>query len=212
MPDADKVHAKLCGSHRGVYKKICEDHFSEEDLAHDELRAIIKDVGCYGDEPLQLIRKAVAVLNQIPTGPLFLNNSAINWAVIRRQLETIAQTHSSLTTSSQIGIDLALRSCQEFLHDIRYGIVVGNIEEAKVIRNYLVNVYKANFEERIQLSRHYNDADPNFVAARVEGMRPYIEKDIQFIAQQIERKGSVRSLRRPAKVKQPVELSENLLG
>lgn len=212
MPDADKVHAKLCGSHRGVYKKICEDHFSEEDLAYEELRSIIKDVGRYGDEPLQLIRKAVEVLNQIPTGPLFLNGNGTNWAAISRQLETIAQTHSSLTTSSQAGIDLAFRSCQEQLHDMRHGNVVGNLEEVKVIGNYLINVYEANFEERIPLSRHYNDADPNLVAARVEGMRPYVQKGIQFIAQQIERKGNVRLLKRPFKEKQPVELSENLLG
>lgn len=95
---------------------------------------------------------------------------------------------------------------------MRHGNVVGNIEEVKVIGNYLINVYKANFEERIPLSRHYNDADPNLVAARVEGMRPYVQKGIQFIAQQIERKGNVRLLKRPFKEKQPVELSENLLG
>ncbi|HRW06670.1 MAG TPA: hypothetical protein P5121_16315 [Caldilineaceae bacterium] len=211
MSDADKVHAKLSGRHKSVYKKLCEGYFSEEKLADDELAALRNDIKGYGDAPIQFIQAAAQVMDQLLPGPLFGNNQTIDWSNISLQIEKLARQHA-LQSSDHRGMALALDACKKSLHEIQYGNTINHVNDIKIVNDYLLTAYEANFEEKIPLSQHYNNADPNYVEARVQAMRPHIEEHIHRLAENIAGNGKVQSLRRPQKKKRPVDINENLLG
>ena len=211
MPDADKVHAKLSGKHKGVYKKLCGDYFSEDELAYDELAALINDIKRYGDTPIQFIKAAAQDIEQLLPGPLFGNNKSVDWSNISLQIEKLARQYA-LQCSDHRGMALALIACKKNLHEIQYGNAVAHVSDIKILSSYLLSAYEANFEGIISLPQHYDNADPHYVEARVQAMRPHIEDHVHWLAENIAGNGKVQSLRRPPKKKRPVDINENLLG
>jgi hypothetical protein len=65
-------------------------------------------------------------------------------------------------------------------------------------RRYLLNLYDAHFAGKVEQSRqHYNQADRQYVLARLADMRPSVIKGLEYLAEQIARRNDVQVLRLP---------------
>ena len=208
MPDADKVHAGLGYRHQKVYKQLCEGVLPPREIAYTELNALRQVLKEYGNAPLSLIQQATVFLGLIPTEPLL--RQAVNWGEKRRELENLCQQISQKTRGNKRAMMLAEEACKEQLRRIQQDTAPDDLK-LESITSYIQKVYEADFEERIPLGRHYNDADPDLVNARLEEMRPGIEEGIDGFAKQLARHGGVSPLRRPRRTKQSIGLYDDLL-
>ncbi len=90
MPDGDKVQGEIGGEYRKAYRQICDGKSSDDDLAIGVTEATIKKIQKYGDEPIQILVKAVEICKEIQAHlPLFKNE--INKAEKIEQVEKIAE-------------------------------------------------------------------------------------------------------------------------
>lgn len=204
MPDGDKIHPGLGYRHQSVYKQICEEVYSEEEIAHKELDALKKDLQNYGDAPIELIRQAVTLFSQT-LGPLL-----VDWNEINQGLEKIGQEISQQTSAGKRGLSLALEACKKSLHGVRYGEQPADLG-LKTIKNYMIRVYEAHFEGCIPLAHHYNNADPRMVDLKLREMRPHIEQGLEYFARQITKGGSVKTLRRRPQERPSIGLHDSLV-
>lgn len=204
MPDGDKIHPKLGNRHQGIYKQICEEAYSEEEIAYNELAPLRKELQAYGDAPLELIRQAVDIFNQNSASLL------VDWNAMNRSLEKISQRISQQTCADKRGLSLALEACKKILHGIRYGNSPSDLG-LKITQEYMIKVYEAQFEGRIPLVHHYNNADPTMVNLKVREMRPFIERGVEHFAGQLANGRSVTSLRRPQRDKPKIGLHDSLV-
>lgn len=204
MPDGDKIHPGLGYRHQSPYRQICEEIFSEEEIAYNELAALRKDLQDYGDAPIELIRQAVTMYRHT-LGPLL-----VDWNEVNDRLEKIGQEISQRTSADKRGLSLALEACKKSLHGVRYGEQSVDLG-LKTTQNYMMGVYEAHFEGRIPLSHHYNNADPKMVNLKLHEMRPFIEQGLGYFARQLTKGGGVKSLRRAPKNRPIIGLYDSLI-
>lgn len=206
MPDADKVPG-LGYRHQGVYKQVCEDVYSEEEVAYNELDKLRKDFQDYSDAPIELIQQAATILSQ-SHGPLL--KDLTDWGLIGRKLEKLEQEISQRTSANKRGFTLALEACKDVLHCLRGGSVINNLELA-IIKKYMSRVYESNFVACIPRAHHYRQADSRMVETKLREMRPFIEEGLSYFANQVIQSGSVKFLRRHPKNRIIIGLHDSLI-
>lgn len=89
MPDGDRVHPRLAYHYQKPYKQICEGQFENKALAREVVRAMIKDIRKYGNDPITLIKRVADQLEQLPTKPHFA--ASIDWDEESRTIDKLSQ-------------------------------------------------------------------------------------------------------------------------
>ena len=192
MPDGDRIHLNLASRYQRIYKQVCEDHFSEEEIAHDLLLPLKEEIRQHGPEVIELIKKCAdwceqIVLRQEETG------DEINWDKENLLIEKLFQRFRAKNTAKE----LALAACKEQLWDIRHGIRDVNFS-IEIMRKYFWNLCNAKFVSRVPLKKnHHNGADSDIVKARLEGMKQYIWEGLYNFAKQAIHHNNFDFLRRP---------------
>src|SRR5687768_4217757 len=89
MPDSDKVHVGLTPRYQKPYKQLCEGYLSPEELAHNILKPLKKDIQAYGDGPINLIKQVGELLEERASAPIF--NLPIDYNVESQNIENLAK-------------------------------------------------------------------------------------------------------------------------
>lgn len=188
MPDGDKVHPKLAGRYQKPYQQICEGQYSDDELARDIIRALKKDIKDYGFKPLELADRIARQLQEIPCEPLL--RATIDWSEQNRMIERLGQQ----TKGKQRAIDLMVQSGKQLLHELRHEVSVRDLHQ-DMHQRYLTNIYYANFEGRIPLAVSNNGVAYETVAAKIDALRPHLEREIAALAAQLHRRKDLSHLR-----------------
>ena len=192
MPDGDILHDKLAGKYQGVYKKLCEGHFSLEEIAQDAAEAVQKDIKRGGDRILQMIQTAAAQIDDIL---LRKWGETINW---RQEIARLDALERSTYYAPSDLKKLAYDACREVLEIVRQGGQPSDCYGA-LLSAYQNQVYTANLEERVPLKQtHYNGVSQEFVGEQLEQLRPLVQSSLQPYARSIQKNGTVHLSRKPA--------------
>jgi hypothetical protein len=196
MPAGDLIHAKLAGRYQTIYKELCEEHFSEDELAYQMLPAIKEELKQQGEAIIPLIDKFASKCEEIVV-ELGVGNR-VNWDKEALLIEKQAQQVYAKKTAR----GLVVAACKEMLQDIRHGAHELNIS-IENMRKYMWNLYVAKFESKVLLAKkHHNDVDEVFVRARLEGMQEYVWANLLGYARQAVNRHSFVSLRRQSRPRQ----------
>ncbi len=200
MPDGDRVHPGLTRPYQKAYKQLCEGQFSDESLATEAVDAIKRQLKQGGDAPAQLIAQIGSRLEAISKAPLLTN-----WPHVSRDIEHIV---AKVTVPKRIGQQI-VEASKGLLYEIRKGEAVPRIREQFMERT-LNRVYAAEFEQRVPMAQHYQGARQEDVDARLEGMRPLVQKNLAHIAQQAAKRVTFQRLRRSPTVTPKVNLETDI--
>jgi hypothetical protein len=210
MPDADKI-GTLSRRWSKMYRKVCEGYFSNEQLADDAMRSLVKDIGDYGDHPIRLLKEAAIRLEGIRNTPLF--RSFYNWNDEDRFIRELASSYMQRHRANHRGIDIAISVYKGLINKLRNGeSVAGNSEEA-LCRNYIRRIYDSNFAERIPLISNSDiDLDWNLIGQRLNEITHLVNENIASLAPRIAQKGNVKRIKpvsrqRPRK---PITLEDDI--
>lgn len=196
MPDGDLIHAKLAGRYQTIYKELCEEHFSEADLAYQVLLPVKEELKQQGEAVIDLMVKFATRCDEIVV-ELGVGNE-INWDKESLLIEKQAQRVFAKKTAKE----LVVAACKEMLQDIRH--VAHDLDfPLEIMRKYMWNLYVAKFDARVLLARkHHNNVDEAYVRARLEGMREYVWANLVGYARQAVNHHSFASLRRSSRQRQ----------
>jgi len=210
MPDADKI-GNLARRWSKMYRKVCEGYFSNEVLADDAMRSLVKDIGDYADHPVRLLKEAAIRLDGIRYTPLF--RSVYNWNDEDHFIRDLASSYMQRYRASQRGINIAISVYKGLVNRLRNGEgVFGNSDEI-LCRNYIRQIYDSNFAERIPLIGNDNtDLDWNLISQKLNEISNLVNENIVPLAARIAQKGNVRRIRptsrqRPRK---PITLEDDI--
>lgn len=205
MPDGDKIHSRLSGRYQKPYLQICEGQYGAAELARDVARVLKRDLREYGSRPTECMARIAQELQQLPREPLL--QATIDWSEQSRMIDRLAQQ----TKGNRRAIELVVQAGKQLLHELRYGRPVGNIDQA-LHERYVQNIYHANFEARIPLAPPPNGVPYETVAARLDDMRPHVEREIATLAAQLHRGKDPSDLRlhRRAKPSRSIDLHMDL--
>jgi hypothetical protein len=191
MPDGDRIHLKLASRYQKIYKQVCEDHFSEQEIAHNLLLPLKEEIRQHGTEVIELIKKCSDWFEQIVIRQEI--GDKINWDRENLIIEKLFQRFHAKNTAKE----LALAACKEQLQDVRHGISTVNLS-VEIMRKYMWNLCIAKFASRVPLKKHHhNGADSEVVNARLEGMKQHIWEGLLDFAKQAIHHGNFDFLRRP---------------
>ncbi len=209
MPDADIVHKNVPRRYQKLYKEICEDYWDNQDLGHEALRPLQKDIKDYGDGPIELLNEFAARLELIASHPLFA--SMTDWAGENVYLEELRYR----IRGNKRGLDLAVNVCRGKIQQFREGLIIDISVRKDLIANFFMAIYRANFEEKIQLTpQHYLVVDPDFVQSRLTEIRPFVEAGIEELASKVADGRKVSSVRLPInrRAKMSISLNDDILS
>lgn len=201
MPDGDRVHTGLSRRYQKNYKLLCEGLSNSETLAAGVVESILRQLHESGDEPAHLVHQIAEILNFIPKEPLL--QALTKWDVVSRKIDQlVASTYISKRISNQI-----TQAAKELLYDIR------NVQHfphigTELMERFLRQVYVSDFEQRVPMARHYNDATQEQVNERLSDMRPLVEKKLKYIAKNAAKRTSFQHLRQPRTVRPRIDLYE----
>ena len=111
---------------------------------------------------------------------------------------------------------LALDACHSVICEIENGAVIDDDDlEFQTAKTFMIRNYESNFEERVPVVSPQGDVDPEVLTERLAGMRPHIEKRIDYFASSVVRNGSFKSIRMPPRARgtvKPLDLNDDLLN
>ncbi len=208
MPDGDRIDVNLAPRYHKVYKQLCEEHFSEEDLGQEVLLPVKEELQKQGHQIIPLIDNFAARCDQIVEE--LENGNEINWDKEALLIEKLAQQIYATKTAK----DLAMEACKVLLQNIRYGAHDLNFP-IELMRTYMWKLYEAKFQARVLLTKdYYNGAAESYVRERLEGMREYVWNNLIVYAKQAIYHKNFDSLRRPPRHGQKFDLNhlDDVLG
>lgn len=193
MPDGDIIHPTLSPRYYHLYEQVCEEHADEETLAREALKCLKKDLKDFGNGPIHLIAREAAIFESIATQ--LQQGQIIDWVQERRKIKGLAQS----ADGEKRAIALVIKACEQQLRDIQiersYGVSSSHFL-VDITRKYLLNIFDAHFAGKVEQSRqHYNQADRQYVLARLVDMRPSVIQGLEYLAEQIARRNDVQVLR-----------------
>ena len=137
--------------------------------------------------------------------------------ILRRlALEKARGTIPSIARAAQgpkRGIELATDACRQVIQDACEGRDGDHLLKDALSR-YVIDIYRADFEERIPLSQaHDRGVDQATIDMRLDFARPYVERNAMLLAVQLTKGCDVRKLRLPrqASLSYRAALNDNLL-
>ena len=205
MSDADKI-GKLSRRWSKMYMKVCEGHFDSASLANDAIDPLRKDIEDYGNLPVRLLKEASNRLEGIRNTPLF--HYVHDWSDEDFFIRELKFTYMQKNRVNQRGINFAISAYKDLIHKFRNGeYVQGDLGEA-LIRDYVYQIYHGNFVDLAHLAlENHTDLNQDEVNHRLNEMSIFVEEEIDFLASQITRKGSVKRLRSNSRSTRPKAIS-----
>lgn len=205
MADGDIVHEKLPWLYQKPYKSFCEGKASNEECARDFLKALKRDLKKKGNLAIKLAGQMAGIVEKFLKDPDETDN--IDWSAINYECERLVQkSHGSHDLK-----ELILRAQKSIVHKIRYGNhlhINGNFSE-KFVNQYLTEVYKADFKERIPLTpEHYQGISPEKLYAKIEEAEKEIDSTLRRWAKIAIKDESFDKIRLP-KLRHTKELDMN---
>jgi hypothetical protein len=173
--DGDRYHKALKQHYQQLYKQIGQHHFTPEELAHNALRPLLKDVKAYGDDVVALLGQAADEIEHRLNPPLLRNLSDRD--TLKQEIEQRMQH----LVADRRGKTLALSACEHYIDDLDATTDVTDVR-ATLIRNYLLDVYTANFES-VALSSPGTTS--NVPHDQVRAQLPHIREHVEGYAAQI---------------------------
>lgn len=189
MPDGDRVHPGLARQYQKVYKQICEGTFSDASLASEATEALKRELKRGGDAPAHLMDRIADRMDQLPKEPLF--RSQIDWPAMSREIDHMV---TQAGVQKRMGSHIAEVS-KGLLYELRQDGPAPNTH-TRLMERTLNNIYRSEFEERVPLAQHYDGASQASVQARLDEMRPYVQRTLAAFARQASRRSSFQHLRR----------------
>lgn len=179
MPDGDIVHKGLAPRYQAPYKQMCEGQLSDEAVARNVARAVLKDIQHYGNEPLKLLEQTAGTLQGVQDKPLFIETE--DWGELSQAIHKVAQDMRAYKTA----INLATRACEEQKTEIRNHHFARDLD-LDIAGKYIHGVYTARFEEQVPLTdQHYGGADKPTLDRRLDRLRPLVMQELDALATQI---------------------------
>lgn len=192
MPDGDVVLPSVPSLYQGVLRRICDGQYSDEVIAHDTLRQVLKDLRRFGDGPLRLLERMHDVLARIPAEPLV--SRSVNWLQETQQFEKLARQADDRSDA----IQLALQAAKECMAMLRRGELV-TCPFGAIVATYIMLIFETRCAGRIPREQATPDVDGALIHDRLAAIRPHLALGVEKLADQIARHGSVAAVRMPAR-------------
>lgn len=205
MPDGDRVHPRLARAYQKVYKQLCEGRSSSESLANEAVRTIKCQLQQGGDAPAHLVAQIASRLTELPKEPLL--RGMIDWSAKSREIDQIV---AQAGVPKRIGEHIAEAS-KGLLYDIRIGETVSKTN-VQLLERALNRLYLAEFEERVPMVQHHQDASQQFVQACLDEMRPFVKQKLAYLARQAAKYTSFERLRQPPMAKPTINIDDTQLS
>lgn len=205
--DGDRYIKALQMRYQLLYKQIGQGHFSHQELAHNALRPLMKDVKGYGDEVIVLLGRVADEIESRMGLPMM--RELVDRDALKQELEKWAQE----IPADPRGKNLALGTYERYIDDMDHATAAIGIHQA-LIAGYMMEVYTANFE-----SLAYSSLPPtkygilrDVVVEQLPGIREYVEDYTAQIASSAAKKLSVNGVSLPAapRVDEIVQIDEIL--
>src|SRR5690348_158487 len=87
--DGDKYHKSLAQRYQQLYKQLGQGHFSAEELAHNVLRPLMKDIKGYGNEVIEFLGQVAQLIEDQLSLPIL--RQAMDQDAVKQEIEQIAQ-------------------------------------------------------------------------------------------------------------------------
>lgn len=188
VPDGDKVHTRLRVRYMRPYKLLCADVFDPENVSRELLRAIRADINDHGGaRPLRMLLRFADRFAQIASS---VSQQTVDWVESSRWVEQQAR----MTPADKRTRELLILTCKQQLHDLRNGSFPADIR-FELSHRYFTNWYRAEFEDRVPIAKHYNGISQGAIDDRISAMRPYVTAGLALFANQLNRKGETARLR-----------------
>lgn len=205
--DGDRYHRALKMRYQQLYKQVSQGHFAPQELAHNALRPLMKDVKGYGDGVIALIGQAGDEIERRMGLPVL--RGLEDRDALKLELEQRAQA----VHADPRGKGLALEACERYIDDLDHSTEATNVRQ-NLIAGYLMSVYTANFESpaTTTLAAAKQGISHNVVVAQLSQVREHVEAYTSHIAGSIAKKltlDRVRMLEAP-RANEVVELDEVL--
>ena len=205
MPDGDRVYGRLTQDFEKPYEQICEWHFPPDEIAHNLLRAVGKEVQRHGKAPVELVLQVADRIDQLPSEPLF--KPTFDWGEESRTIERLA----SGIIGRRRDMDLAVDACKQYLRAVELGRGALDHREA-LVQTYIDRVYRASFEGLLPPGNHRDGVSHAVVLERLSELDPVLQPGFAAYARQIARSGEVSRLRRPSLERPAVDADTDLLA
>jgi hypothetical protein len=115
-------------------------------MAQSALRALKADVQKTGDAPTRLGKRLAAHIER-----LVGCRTDVDWAVVGTALDREAALDADCSLRDK---ELVTRAARSYLHTLRYGRRIGSESASEaIIEHYLQGKYRADFEDRVPLTR-----------------------------------------------------------
>ncbi|MEN9935956.1 MAG: hypothetical protein RLZZ387_2535 [Chloroflexota bacterium] len=143
--DGDRYHKGLALRYQLLYKQIGQQRFDSQELAHNALRPLLKDVRQYGEPVLVWLTDAADIIAQRLALPMV--RALTDCDALKQELERMLQPLQAHTR----GKEFALLACERYLNDVSLMTDVGRARQ-EIITGYFMIAYTANFESPAQTS------------------------------------------------------------
>ncbi|MFB2893043.1 hypothetical protein ACE1CI_09035 [Aerosakkonemataceae cyanobacterium BLCC-F50] len=209
MADGDIVHSRLRRCYQKPYERLCGGKASIDECVHVLMQAIRRDIVHKGNLPVKLAQIMGEILDRCisTTG----ENNSVNWAALNVQFDRLVQQFDGQHYLKE----LSLRASKSLINELRYERV-DEVDNASVeiFKRYINEVYESEFKERIPLNPEDNAGiDEATLKKRMEEMEPYINQEINLLAEKAMRNMSVENLgQQPRRKIKSLEEDEDLMA
>jgi hypothetical protein len=205
--DGDKYHKSLAQRYQQLYKQVGQGHFSAEELAHNALRPLVKDIKGYGNEVIEFLGQVAQLIEDQLSLPIL--RQAMDQDAVKQEIEQIAQN----INANLRGKNLAQNVCERYLNELDTSTAATKVHQV-LVADYLMETYAANFESIAKTAPQTTKYGISHVAVLddLPLIRPHVETYTQQIAEQIARSSSINRIKLPTspRASEVVELDELL--
>jgi hypothetical protein len=137
--DGDRYNRALQKRYQKLYKQVGQAHFQPEELAHNALPPLMKDLRGYGDETIGLIGWAADEVKHLMGLPMM--RELVDRDALKQEIEQQAQ----MIFADPRGKELAIDACSRYIDELDLSTPVTDVRQV-MIAAYILDVYVANFE------------------------------------------------------------------
>lgn len=191
MPDGDLIHEGLTRKYHKAYKQLCDSPRVGRVVGEEIVSAVWKDIQKdQGNKLLPFLQERGEQYQQICD---WFRSEQIDWRQENVLVDALIQpiyVDRRLKT-------LAAEACKEMLSDLRAGERPSKCF-ITLLGKYVWNVYVANFEEKVPLTkRHHWDMPHEFVRERLQLVRPFVQERLTQYIEKACQEGTVHFRRTP---------------
>lgn len=190
--DGDRYNKALKPRYQQLYKQVGQAHFTPQELAHNALKPLMKDLKGYGDEVIGLLGQAADEIESRLGLPML--RELVDCDALKQEIEHWAQA----IPVDPRGKDLALDACGRYIDDLDLSRPATNVRQ-ELIAGYMMDVYTANFESPAQSSppAAKHGISHAVVQGQLSQIRDHIDAYVAQIASSVAKKLSLSRVSMP---------------